>query len=268
MKKILVLVVLLNFAFAKAQSFSSIIVPNDTMLINGYIGKYPITMYIESKGFCEYEQEYRGWYKYNGRKESIPILFYYSNFPEGQSFKIYVKYDGDFKMEVSEDYACEVTLYDEVFETSAESGIFNGLKWKKANATDVLDVNFEGKPHDIFWELGTQQVYLTSNGNIILDLGVIDEYFAYAYNLDVIAHKRVADEFHLLIELSVPSKPGVNGRGMCGGGEEIYVLYLRLDENYKLLDTDNARVYSCFQEIPEDAFSYDVAFPENGINRN
>ena len=98
-----------------------------------------------------------------------------------------------------------------------------------------------------------------------MDLGMINEYFSYAYNVDVIGSKLVDEQYHLLVELSIPSKPDGNGRGMCGGGEEIYVLYLKLGLDFKLLDTDNAHVYSCFQEIPEDTFYYDASFPENGI---
>ncbi|PZX39140.1 hypothetical protein LX97_02506 [Nonlabens dokdonensis] len=268
MKKVVFVLMFLSFAFAKAQTYSSKIIPNNTMLLHGYIGKYPITMYIEKIGYCEYQQEFTGWYKYGNSQETIPILFYYSSYPEEEGFKIFAKYDGDFETEVTDDYACQVTSYDEVFETSAENGIFNGLKWRKTDSTGGLEVNFLSNPQDKFWELGTQQVYLTNKGSIILDLGALDDYFSYAYAVDIIGHEEVSDENHLLMEISVPSKPGGNGRGMCGGGEEIYILYLKLDANNKLLNSDNAHIYSCFQEIPEDAFSYDAVFPENGIKRN
>ncbi len=268
MKKIVVVVVvlvLLSFAFAKAQTYSSQIIPNDTMLLNGYIGEYPITMYIESAGYCEYEQEFTGWYKYNNSKDSIPISFFYSSYPEGDSFKIYAKYDGDFEMEVDADYACQVMAYDEVFETSAENGIFNDLKWHKKGSKKELKTWFEGKPHDQFWELGNQNVYLTRDDQIILDLGALE--FSYAYAVDVVGQKIVDDVNHLLIDISVPSKPGGNGRGMCGAGEEIYILYIRLDQDDKLIYSDSAHVYSCFQEIDESAFDYDASFPEKGIKR-
>ncbi|GAK94529.1 hypothetical protein JCM19298_102 [Nonlabens ulvanivorans] len=114
--------------------------------------------------------------------------------------------------------------------------------------------------------LGSQEVYLTRDEQIILDLGALD--FSYAYAVDVISHKIVDDVNHLLLDISVPSKPGGNGRGMCGGGEEIYILYIRLDENDKLIYSDQAKVISCFTEIDESAFIYDAAFPEKGITRS
>lgn len=263
MNKLLVIVVLLNFAFAKAQTYSSKIIPNNTMLLHGFIDEYPITMYVESNGYCEYEQEFTGWYKYDNSTESIPILFYYSAYPEEDSFKIYAKYDGDFETEIDEEYACQVLNYDEVFETTAVNGIFNDLKWHKSNSNTILKTWFEGNPQEQFWELGSQEVYLTRDEQIILDLGALD--FSYAYAVDVIGHKIVDDVNHLLLDISVPSKPGGNGRGMCGGGEEIYILYIRLDENDKLIYSDQAKVISCFTEIDESAFTYDAAFPEKGI---
>ncbi|MBF4983249.1 hypothetical protein FNJ87_12955 [Nonlabens mediterrranea] len=266
MKKVLIFVVLLSFAFAKAQTYSSKIIPNDTMLLRGYIDEYPITMYIENVGFCEYEQKFTGWYKYDNSIESIPIVFFYSPYPEEEPFRIYAKYDGEFETEVNEDYFCQVLSYDEVFETTAENGNFNDLKWRKKDADKLMNVWFEGDPQDQFWELGSQEVYLTRDEQIILDLGVLD--FEYAYDVEVLGYKNVEDISHLLLEVSVPSKPGGNGRGMCGGGEEIHILYLRLDDNNRLIYSDQAKVSSCYVEIDETAITYDAAFPEKGFTRS
>lgn len=266
MKVLVLFTVLLNLAFAQAQTYSSQIITNDTMLVHGAIGDYPITMFIEQVGFCEYEREYEGWYKYDSSSESIPILFYYSSFPEDEEFKIYAKYDGDFETVVDEDYACRVTAYDEVFQTSSKSGVFNGLTWQKNGSVKQLSVSFDSDVQDKFWQLGEQDVFLTKDEAIILDLGALG--FSWAYELTVLGNKTIGDVTHLLIDIIEPSKPGGNGRGMCGAGDEGYILYIRLDQLNKLLYSDSAHVYSCFQEIDESAFTYDAAHPERGIIRN
>lgn len=265
MNKLLVIVVLLNFAFAKAQTYSSKIIPNNTMLLKGYVGKYPITMYVERVGYCEYEQEFTGWYKYDKSAESIPILFYYSVYPEEESFKIYAKYDGDFETEVDDEYVCQVLSYDEVFESTTDTGLFADLTWQKAGSTKTLDVKFNGNPQQMLWSLGDQNVYLTYDDKEVLDIGALG--YEYAYEIDILGHKTVDGVTHLLISIIEPSKPGSAGRGMCGAGDEIYILYLQLDDQFKLIYSDAEKEQSCFQYLEESPVEYDIAFPEKGFTR-
>ncbi|WP_438961291.1 hypothetical protein [Nonlabens sp.] len=265
MKKLILLGTLLCFAFAQAQTYSSKIIANDTMLIHGFIGEYPITMYVEYTGFCEYEHEYTGWYKYDSSNVSIPILFYYSSYPEDENFKIYAKYDSDFETEITEEFDCHIIAFDEVFTGTTENGLFNNLNWQKQDSTTGLKVTFQGDPQKKFWELGDQKVYLTKDDRVLLDIGVLG--FEYAYHVDVVGQKIFNDVNHLLIEIAVPSRPGGNGRGMCGAGEEIYMLYLRLNEEDKLIYSDSEKIQSCFDYMEESPVSYDVAFPEKGFKR-
>ncbi len=265
MKKVLVFVVLLNFAFAKAQIFSSKIIPNNSMLLKGYVGKYPITMYVERVGYCEYEQEFTGWYKYDNSTESIPILLYYSVYPEEESFKIYAKYDGDFETEVDDEYVCQVLSYDEVFESKTDTGLFVDLTWQKAGSTKTLDVKFNGNPQQMLWSLGDQNVFLTYHDKVVFDIGALG--YEYAYEIDVLGHKKVDGVTHLLISIIEPSKPGSAGRGMCGAGDEIYILYLQLDDQFKLIYSDAEKEQSCFQYLEESPVEYDITFPEKGFTR-
>jgi hypothetical protein len=266
MKKLLILGFLLSFAFAKAQTYSSKIISNNTMFLKGYIGNYAITMYIESMGFCEYEKQFTGWYKYENSKESIPILFFYSSYTELESFKIFAKYDGEFEVEVDQGYTCQVINYDEVFETKAVNGIFNDLKWHKKGSDKSLKTRFEEDPQEKFWELGSQNVYLTRDEQIILDLGALN--FPYVYTVDIIGQKLVNNFNHLLINISEPSKPDGYGRGMCGSGEEVFILYIKLDQNDRLIYSDQAKVLSCYAKIDESTITYDAAFPEKSFTRS
>ncbi|PQJ13913.1 hypothetical protein [Nonlabens tegetincola] len=265
MRLLIVFLLALNSFGLKSQTYSYRTITNNQMMVKGKVGKYPITLYMEYQGFCEYEREYTGWYKYDSSTQSIPIQVYFSTYPENEEFIIYAKYDGDFQLEIDEDYSCHPVNYDEKFYGDSDDGIFNNMSWNKKGSSQVWEVTFEEDVVSKFWDLGEYDTYLTVDDDLVLDFGTMG--FEYVYEVHIEGFKEVHDITHMLITVIEPSKPGGNGRGMCGAGDEIYLLYLRLDKQNKLLFSDSEKIQSCYEHMEESPVKYDTQFPERGFKR-
>ena len=59
------------------------------------------------------------------------------------------------------------------------------------------------------------------------------------------SHKK--DHIYAILKLLHRSQPNSNGKGMCASGDEEYLLWLKFDREFKLVQSQLELVQSCFQ---------------------
>ena len=255
--------------------FKSDIEKCDYKLLKGFIAdKRPITMYLEETGsFCSNENKWtfsygiRGWYYYDDNQKKKPLLGSYEGKGEdGCCINLFVPEN---ILDTINNNSCKVEKYKEVFSTCESDSPFScsfvSMKWKQNGQEEWFDVNLK--------LVGSAEN--TSKAQIVLEVNGWDFYsfdlsgataIDNIESVNLLSSKAVDSNFYLIFSFAHLSNPGANGHGYCGGGYEEYLGFLHLNDSFDIMAFDYYLTESCNKMI-ESSYTYDLAFPENGIRK-
>lgn len=271
MKKITVLLFSILSVFSYAQTNWSLepnIEKNNYFLLEGTIGDYPITMYLErTYNFCGEHQNnswnargLRGWYYYDKIKKKIPLVGAMKCSDPNYFTKIYVPEN---ILDTLNSTTCELNNYKELFESN-KCFSFDKMSWESKSSNKYLPVQLSDK-HSFSYEtdvtlslqlagLELADFNLTElTKNILID------------KVEVVSKKELNTDFYAIIKFSNRSNPGSNGGGQCGAGVEKFLGFMKINNELELEDFYFYETHSCVKYVEEGRYIYDVDFPEKGI---
>ncbi|MEL7421984.1 MAG: hypothetical protein AAFN81_03285 [Bacteroidota bacterium] len=275
---IVVLILFLNNTVLIAQeatnsdwSFEIQIEENEYYLFDGMINeRYPIEMYLQlGWNFCGENDNNRwnarqldGWYLYKKVGKKIPLVGSIKYGNPDPFIRLYVPATLE---DQPHEVTCDLDDYKEVF--TATGYDFEDLFWQTRDMGEPYPVNLN-LIHDLSWETATRIDFKwrgmeLASFDLSTQSGV--EYIQWA---DVLAAKKMGNDFYAIIEFGHLSIPGSTGSGYCGAGIETYLAFLKLNEQLEWETFEFHHTESCIEEIPEGTVTYDVNFPERGIKIN
>lgn len=257
--------------------------------MEGVIGKYPITMYLQQDKFCDmgysnkwnYTHLLKGWYYYNNKKIKLPLTGYekYFNTDSGYGQRTALYVPMNILDTIGEETSCELEQYKEIFitENDTQGGLHSlqNMQWKPAGKESFLPVKLKKVQSPSLETKAT--IALEVRGiemfsfNLTDNLSNLKDSYGQPYNsyidgVEILAAKNIGNDFYLIFSFQHPSVPGSIGFGHCGAGYEDYLGFLHISsletKEFKYYQTD-----SCLGLI-EESYTYDGHFPEKGIQKS
>jgi hypothetical protein len=290
MKHITILVVLLIASSAWSQTswqFKSKIETEGTgFLLEGTLGKYPITMYLTRDKFCNTDNNNRwnyiyllkGWYYYNNKKVKLPLIGYEKYIQTdsiyGEKIALYVPVN--ILDTINEKTNCELEKYKEIFiaENDTQNGLYSlqNMQWKSDDRSSFLPVKFNKiqspsleKKATITLEVRGVELFSFNLTDHLSDLkdAYNQPYNRYIDSMEILASNVINNDFYLIFSFIHPSVLGSTGFGHCGAGYEDYLCFLHIS-SLEVKEFKYYQIGSCLHYI-EGTYTYDKNFPGKGI---
>ncbi len=272
MKKFLSAVIVLTCGFAAVAqstwSFQPHIESHNFYLFKGKIdGKYPIKLYLEHTWrYCGSGNNNRwkarglvGWYTYDNIGKKIPLIGSINGGHANEFIKVYVPHR---LLDTIDNETCELEDYEEKF--NSDSYKFSSLQWQTKKMDTAYSVILE-PIHEFSWTTNaTIGLQLTGIEVLDIDLSKLSQ-IEFIETVEILSAKEINNCFYALIEVAHMTNPASSGSGHCGAGYERYIVFLKVNGALELEQFEIHQTWSCLTYIPEDKFSFDIAYPENGI---
>jgi len=228
--------------------------------------KYPITMYLEesSESCGKYPSRWTphkvyGWYMYDKIGKKIPLI---GNVCYADACESYLKL---FVPENLFDY-----LFDENFNLVDAKEVFiqkkgwssNKMEWSMKSGSK-LPVFIEVE-HSFSWTTKAKLILEINNVKLEdIDLSKLANN-EYIEDVDILAQKRVGDNFYVIFNYSHQSNPGSHGHGMCGAGYEEFIGYMIVNKRFEVENFESIQIHSCINSFEKEVI-FNAEYPENGI---
>ncbi len=238
-------------------------------IYNGTINNmYPITMYLEesNESCSKYPsrwtpQKIYGWYMYDKIGKKIPLI---GNVCYADACESYLKL---FVPENPIDYSfnenCDLINAKEAF-IQKKGWSANKMEWNmKTGNTYPVFIEVE---HKFSW-VTTASLILKINDIELrsFDLSKLANN-EYIEQINILAQKRVGDNYHIIFNYLHQSNPGSNGHGICGAGIEEFIGYVIVNNEFEVESFKSIQTLSCINSFETEVI-FNSEYPENGIEK-